>query len=320
MPYGASNLNTTGNFNGVNPRPYVTTRRLCQPAVGLQHDLLLHRSRCVSDRGPEPDRSGDQLHPRHSGRAPDEHDQFFAQAQVINLFNQFQLCGCGGTVFQNGGATTQTRIDTTVSTSVATPTRYAPFNPFHDDASAGRELELRPEFRHGVEPIGLHVATAVPGHLRDPVLTQRRSVDRKGRGRKARPFFFTTTPPEPPPKLLLRFDRYTQRPALAPPRRPCLRRLSKGQKKPGTNGSIRASFSTQRAIHCWKALMRMRQVGLAVAVMTLLLARLVGAQSTTRHHFRPRHRPPGTRAARGDGRRRVTSPSRYPDDDHIGDR
>ena len=24
MPYGASNLNSTGNVNGVNPRPYVT--------------------------------------------------------------------------------------------------------------------------------------------------------------------------------------------------------------------------------------------------------------------------------------------------------
>ena len=30
--------------------------------------------------------------------------QLFGQLQVLNLFNQFQLCGCGGTVFQNGGA------------------------------------------------------------------------------------------------------------------------------------------------------------------------------------------------------------------------
>ena len=29
--------------------------------------------------------------------------QLFGQLQVINLFNQFQLCGCGGSVFVNGG-------------------------------------------------------------------------------------------------------------------------------------------------------------------------------------------------------------------------
>src|SRR5262249_49158015 len=27
----------------------------------------------------------------------------FIQAQVLNLFNQQDMCGCGGTVFQNGG-------------------------------------------------------------------------------------------------------------------------------------------------------------------------------------------------------------------------
>ena len=32
--------------------------------------------------------------------------QPFAQLQVLNLFNQFQLCGCGAVVFANGGAVT----------------------------------------------------------------------------------------------------------------------------------------------------------------------------------------------------------------------
>ena len=27
----------------------------------------------------------------------------FVQAQVLNVFNQQELCGCGGTIFQNGG-------------------------------------------------------------------------------------------------------------------------------------------------------------------------------------------------------------------------
>src|SRR5215467_954741 len=73
--------------------------------------------------------------------------QFFVQAQVINLFNEFQLCGCGGTVFQNGGATTQTRIDTTVQTSVVSTTaKYAPFNPFTTTPVQGVNWDYGPNF------------------------------------------------------------------------------------------------------------------------------------------------------------------------------
>src|SRR5262249_3503722 len=72
--------------------------------------------------------------------------QFFAQAQVINLFNQFQLCGCGGTGFQNGGTTTQTRIDTTTLTSVTTPSRFAPFNPFTTTPVQGVNWDYGPNF------------------------------------------------------------------------------------------------------------------------------------------------------------------------------
>lgn len=130
VPYGASNLNTTGNFNGVNPRPWVsgaptyvnppsgastiyfyTARDAFRTEAQKRTDLAINYTRGVPGG------------PRMSTL------QFFAQAQVINLFNEFQLCGCGGTVFQNGGATTQTRIDTTTLTPVNTP-RFATFNPF----------------------------------------------------------------------------------------------------------------------------------------------------------------------------------------------
>ncbi len=124
--------------------------------------------------------------------------QFFAQAQVINLFNQFQLCGCGGTVFQNGGATTQTRIDTTILTSVTTPAKYTPFNPFTTDAGPGRELGLRPDFRHSIESVRLYIAAAVPDQLRHSVLGRpvRSFATAEGGARKPRPFFFTR--PLPP--------------------------------------------------------------------------------------------------------------------------
>jgi hypothetical protein len=49
--------------------------------------------------------------------------ELFGQLQVLNLFNQSQLCGCGQPVSQNGGAVNVARIDQTVRI-------LQPFNPF----------------------------------------------------------------------------------------------------------------------------------------------------------------------------------------------
>jgi len=72
--------------------------------------------------------------------------QLFAQLQVVNLFNQFQLCGCGGTVFQNGGAVTQTRIDQTALTNSTNASTYALFNPFATTPVQGTNWALGPNF------------------------------------------------------------------------------------------------------------------------------------------------------------------------------
>jgi Carboxypeptidase regulatory-like domain/TonB dependent receptor len=72
--------------------------------------------------------------------------QLFGQLQVINVFNQFQLCGCGGTVFQNGGAVTQTRIDQSVLNNSTTPASYAMFNPFTTQPVQGTNWALGPNF------------------------------------------------------------------------------------------------------------------------------------------------------------------------------
>jgi carboxypeptidase family protein len=53
----------------------------------------------------------------------------FIHTEIINLFNQFQLCGCGGSVFSNGGATSLTNIGQSVLTSSNSGTVQA-FNPF----------------------------------------------------------------------------------------------------------------------------------------------------------------------------------------------
>jgi hypothetical protein len=55
--------------------------------------------------------------------------QLFGQLQVLNVFNQFQLCGCGASVFANGGNTNVARIDQT-ALSNAQRSSLARFNPF----------------------------------------------------------------------------------------------------------------------------------------------------------------------------------------------
>jgi hypothetical protein len=132
VPYGASNLNTaSGNFNGINPRNYVTgAPAYVNPPSGT-NTIYFYTARDAF-RTQAQKRTDLAINYGHgiAGVRGMGSLQFFVQAQVINLFNQFQLCGCGGTVFQNGGATTQTRIDTSILTPVTTPAKYTSFNPF----------------------------------------------------------------------------------------------------------------------------------------------------------------------------------------------
>ena len=80
----------------------------------------------------------------------------FVQMHVLNIFNQFQLCGCGDSVFNNGGQILLTRINTGVNS----PNRddASELQPLHADAGAGRELGPRSRVRHGPKPHGVHVA------------------------------------------------------------------------------------------------------------------------------------------------------------------
>jgi outer membrane receptor protein involved in Fe transport len=147
VPYGASNLNSTGNVNGINPRPYVTgAPPYVNPPSGA-NTLYFYTARDAfrSEAQKRTDFAASYTH-----SIPGVHGlsglQVFGQVQVINLFNQFQLCGCGGTVFQNGGATTQTRIDTAIRTSVTNPTLYSAFNPFTTTPVQGVNWDYGPTF------------------------------------------------------------------------------------------------------------------------------------------------------------------------------
>jgi len=72
--------------------------------------------------------------------------QLFGQLQVINIFNQSQLCGCGAPVAQNGGAIRTERIDQAVRTAVTTPGLYQTFNPFTTTPVEGVNWDKGPNF------------------------------------------------------------------------------------------------------------------------------------------------------------------------------
>ena len=69
----------------------------------------------------------------------------FFHGEVLNVFNQFQLCGCGGTVFNNGGGSDTRSINTSVLTSSNTAT-LQPFNPFTTTPVEGVNYRLGPTF------------------------------------------------------------------------------------------------------------------------------------------------------------------------------
>ncbi len=65
-------------------------------------------------------------------------DVFF-QAQILNLFNTFDLCGCGSTVFSNGGAAALNTIGQAV-------TLIKPFNPLTTTPVEGTNWITAPNF------------------------------------------------------------------------------------------------------------------------------------------------------------------------------
>ncbi len=68
----------------------------------------------------------------------------FIQMHLLNVFNQFQLCGCGDSVFNNGGQILLTRINTGVNSPNGT-TRPN-FNPFTQTPVQGVNWDLGPAF------------------------------------------------------------------------------------------------------------------------------------------------------------------------------
>jgi outer membrane receptor for ferrienterochelin and colicin len=144
VPYAA------GNTNGVDPRPYVTNPNnayLTPPSSTATTYYFGPRDEFHTEGQIRSDFAANYVRPiPGAGRL-----QLFAQAQVLNVWNQFQLCACGSTVFgtgsaANAGGVNLQRLDTTVLTPGTTASRYATFNPFTTTPVRGVNWDYGPAF------------------------------------------------------------------------------------------------------------------------------------------------------------------------------
>jgi carboxypeptidase family protein len=128
-PYGA--------VNAINPTSFVANPGYVTPPVGVEY-YFTARDAFRTETTYRTD-----LAVNYSYRLPLDGAQpeLFAHAEVLNLFNQFQLCGCGDTVFTNGGNTNLTTIGTAVRVI-----NTAPFNPFMTQPVRGVNWDYNANF------------------------------------------------------------------------------------------------------------------------------------------------------------------------------
>jgi hypothetical protein len=137
VPYGA--------VGTINVAPFVTNPGYLSPATGTLNKSYYFTARDAfrTEASYRTDLSATYSYALGAGR---RHIDLFGQAVVINLFNQFDLCGCGATsVFGNGGADVATRIGQAVLTNSGTPS-LAAFNPFTTTPALGTNWNYGPNF------------------------------------------------------------------------------------------------------------------------------------------------------------------------------
>jgi outer membrane receptor for ferrienterochelin and colicin len=139
VPYGGS------SGSGVNAQPYVTNPGYQTPPPASSTTYFFTARDAFRAEGQKrTDLAVNYAYDMSAGGA--RSINFFVQAQIINLFDQSQLCGCGGTVFANGGAVTQTTIDQTVRTAATNSALYTTFNPFTTTPVKGTNWDFGPIF------------------------------------------------------------------------------------------------------------------------------------------------------------------------------
>ena len=137
VPYGA--------VGTVNVAPFVTNPGYLAPLTGTLNKSYYFTARDAfrTEASYRTDLSATYSYAVNAGG---RRFDLFGQAIVINLFNQFDLCGCGASsVFANGGADVSARIGQGVLTNSGTPS-LAAFNPLATVPVQGTNWNYSPSF------------------------------------------------------------------------------------------------------------------------------------------------------------------------------
>ena len=150
LPYGAGGFPLTGaNANGIDARPYVTNPGYQTPPSGSGTSYLYTARDAFRTEGQYRTDFAANYDYSVNGRIG-----LFFQAQVINLFNQFQLCACGAvSVFANPGAPGSGAGLQTIDRVTRTPVSpgnsgVVTFNPFTTTPTEGVNWAKGPNFGH----------------------------------------------------------------------------------------------------------------------------------------------------------------------------
>ncbi len=138
LPYGA--------VGQVNVAPYVTNPGYVTPqgGTGTENYYFTARDAFRTEVSKRTDFSANYTYTLKS--AGSRHIDLFAQAVVLNVFNTFDLCGCGGSsVFVNGGNVSLTTIGQSVLTN-STTASLTRFNPFTTAPVQGVNWDFGPNF------------------------------------------------------------------------------------------------------------------------------------------------------------------------------
>jgi outer membrane receptor for ferrienterochelin and colicin len=144
VPYG---LNTNPGIAAgqIDPRPYVPSLGYATPlgSASTIDYFFFPRDRYRTEAQYRTDFSMNYGY-KFLGTA-----EVFFHGEVLNIFNQFQLCGCGGTVFNNGGGNDLRTIGNAVLTASNTATLQR-FNPFTETPVEGTNYRLAANFGQAV--------------------------------------------------------------------------------------------------------------------------------------------------------------------------
>jgi hypothetical protein len=148
VPYSGSNQNAA-NANGVDSGRYVVNPGYLNPPTAAQIQYFYTARDAFRTEGQK--RTDLAINYDYRvGVGGNRRLNLFVQGQIVNLFNQFQMCGCGASVFLNGGNVQNQFVDTSVRTAVTNANLYQPFNPFTETPVRGTHWDFGPNFGKAV--------------------------------------------------------------------------------------------------------------------------------------------------------------------------